>query len=114
LAAEPAPGVLTFAEAAADGEALAAPDERPVFEPAEASTGTKDSDSVGATGPDAEAAPVSPEVAAPGATPGWPAFSPCTLRAARWAALPPQAAEMSNPTAKRTKRRRDTIVDLPT
>jgi hypothetical protein len=37
--------------------------------------------------------------------PAW--FWLWTLRAARWAALPPQAAEASAPAVRRTKRRRD-------
>ena len=59
-------------------------------------------------------APASPEEYPPPAAavpaPACPArFWLWTLRAARWAALPPQAAEVSNPAVRRTKRRRDAM-----
>src|SRR5207302_9229976 len=67
--------------------------------------------------PDAAGAAAAPgsaeEYPPPGAAAPPPAWAErfwlWTLRAARWAALPPQAAEVSNPAVRRTKRRRDAM-----
>jgi hypothetical protein len=90
------------------GEAALDPPDGPALPPTDAAPGTAagepaDPESVGAA-----TAPVSPdEYPPPEAAALVPAtFWLWTLRAARWAALPPQAAEASAPAVRRTKRRR--------
>jgi hypothetical protein len=110
--AEAAAGVLDRAAEAdpAAGEELDPPDDRPALPPAEAAPGeAADPESAGATEAPASPDEYPPPAAAPPA-PACPArFWLWTLRAARWAALPPQAAEVSTPAVRRTKRRRDAI-----
>src|SRR2546430_767240 len=88
----------------------APPPEEPALPPAEAAPGTA-ADAAAPESAGAAEAPVSPDGYPP---PEAPEAPPCparfwlwTFRAARWAALPPQAAEVSNPAVRRTKRRRD-------
>jgi hypothetical protein len=121
LAAEPEPDADPEAEAAAGvlvlaagdepaaGEELDPPDDTPALPPTDPAPGAAadppDPESAGAA-----EAPASPAAYPPpgAAAPACPArFWLWTLRAARWAALPPQAAEVSTPAVRRTKRRRD-------
>src|SRR5437868_1495036 len=114
--AEAAAGVLDRAAEAdpAAGDELDPPDDRPALPPAEAAPGTAAGEAADPESAGAAEAPASPdEYPPPAAAPPAPAcparFWLWTLRAARWAALPPQAAEVSTPAVRRTKRRRDAI-----
>jgi Wiskott-Aldrich syndrome protein len=110
------PGLAAEPEAAAAGVAEPdPPDETPALPPEEAAAGAPAEAPADPDSPGAAAEPESPEeypppgAAAPPPPPWAETFWLWALRAARWAALPPQAAGIINPAVSTTKRRREAM-----
>src|SRR5579884_1106570 len=98
------------AEAAAGEAELDPPDDTPADEPdGAAAEAPAEPESPGAAAPPESPAEYPPPAGAAAPPPWAETFWLWALRAARWAALPPQAAGIINPAVSTTKRRRDAM-----